>query len=424
VFINFNEGGESSMPKEILGQIIHQRLFLPLAIILLVYYINWFFLHSLSFQILGVKVGVKRIILWAAPEVLYCLVGKQFISNKLIFGIIIILLFTLITKIIVGNVSSLKSFLSVIITQFISGLGVIILFSPLYTLNESIFKLMFETPWGVAIGTLFEIIFPLIAFFCFRYYHISPLSNVGNKATKLAIVGAISFGLLFFLIYNSVLLIFVYYKTMDKRTLLMNMFCQWIAELGMGLSFYAFNSLDRKERETDYLKHEAEHKTLESKNDQLVQKVDILETEKGEVVQEREVLKTERDELVDKVNKLMEQNKQLIEKSPSPEEVDFILKNTISDMQGMRKSISDQKKYDIVLSKTSKTKVKLSSTEMGILELVIQGKNNKEIAKELHFSEGHVRNVISGLKEELELKSQRQLILFVIKNKLVDDDDE
>lgn len=54
----------------------------------------------------------------------------------------------------------------------------------------------------------------------------------------------------------------------------------------------------------------------------------------------------------------------------------------------------------------------LSEKERKILELVASGLTNKEIAEELHFSAGTIRNNISVLLEKLDLKNRTQLASF------------
>lgn len=54
----------------------------------------------------------------------------------------------------------------------------------------------------------------------------------------------------------------------------------------------------------------------------------------------------------------------------------------------------------------------LSEKEQKILELVASGLTNKEIAEELHFSAGTIRNNISALLEKLDLKNRTQLASF------------
>jgi DNA-binding NarL/FixJ family response regulator len=57
----------------------------------------------------------------------------------------------------------------------------------------------------------------------------------------------------------------------------------------------------------------------------------------------------------------------------------------------------------------------LTQKEISILELIAEGKSNREIAEQLYTSEGTLRNSISILLEKLELKSRTQLAIFYLK---------
>lgn len=60
----------------------------------------------------------------------------------------------------------------------------------------------------------------------------------------------------------------------------------------------------------------------------------------------------------------------------------------------------------------------LTAREKEICKLVGEGKNNKEISKELFLSEGTVKNNITNILEKLELRDRTQLAIFSIKNDL------
>lgn len=58
----------------------------------------------------------------------------------------------------------------------------------------------------------------------------------------------------------------------------------------------------------------------------------------------------------------------------------------------------------------------LTDKEFEIVRLVADGLNNKEIAAELFFGEGTVRNYISTILEKLQLRDRTQLACFYYKN--------
>lgn len=62
------------------------------------------------------------------------------------------------------------------------------------------------------------------------------------------------------------------------------------------------------------------------------------------------------------------------------------------------------------------TALGLTEKEFEIIRLVADGLNNKEIAAQLYFGEGTVRNYISTILEKLELRDRTQLACFYYKN--------
>ncbi|MBA5730115.1 response regulator transcription factor [Aerococcaceae bacterium INB8] len=58
----------------------------------------------------------------------------------------------------------------------------------------------------------------------------------------------------------------------------------------------------------------------------------------------------------------------------------------------------------------------LSEQEVELIHWVAQGLNNKEIAEQMHFSEGTIRNYLSNLLEKLELRDRTQLAIYYFKN--------
>lgn len=58
----------------------------------------------------------------------------------------------------------------------------------------------------------------------------------------------------------------------------------------------------------------------------------------------------------------------------------------------------------------------ITAKEMELIELIADGLSNKEIAEQLFFSEGTVRNYLSSILEKLELRDRTQLAVFYYKN--------
>ena len=66
-----------------------------------------------------------------------------------------------------------------------------------------------------------------------------------------------------------------------------------------------------------------------------------------------------------------------------------------------------------------KVNVRLGKRELEILNLIVEGKNNKEIAETMFISEGTVKNTISHMLNKLNLKDRTQLAVFAVKNNIL-----
>lgn len=62
----------------------------------------------------------------------------------------------------------------------------------------------------------------------------------------------------------------------------------------------------------------------------------------------------------------------------------------------------------------------LTEREVEVLRLVAGGSNNREIAEQLFISENTVKTHVSNILSKLGLEQRTQLVLYAIKNKLVD----
>ena len=62
----------------------------------------------------------------------------------------------------------------------------------------------------------------------------------------------------------------------------------------------------------------------------------------------------------------------------------------------------------------------LTEREMEVLRLVARGSNNREIARDLFISEKTVKTHVSNILGKLDLEQRTQLVIYAIKNKLVD----
>jgi DNA-binding NarL/FixJ family response regulator len=60
----------------------------------------------------------------------------------------------------------------------------------------------------------------------------------------------------------------------------------------------------------------------------------------------------------------------------------------------------------------------LSRNELKIIQLIGRGMSNKEITEKLNFSEGTIRNYISGVLSKLNLRDRTQIAIFAVQSGL------
>lgn len=92
----------------------------------------------------------------------------------------------------------------------------------------------------------------------------------------------------------------------------------------------------------------------------------------------------------------------------------YFQSNVAQKVVNQLKELSQDKNY---VSKDSNIQ-KLTKREIDICHLLAEGKNNKEIAKELYISEGTVKNHITNILEKLSLRDRTQLAIFAVKHRL------
>ena len=63
---------------------------------------------------------------------------------------------------------------------------------------------------------------------------------------------------------------------------------------------------------------------------------------------------------------------------------------------------------------------RLTDRELGVLKLVAQGLNNREIGKRLFISENTVKNHVRNILEKLQLHSRMEAVMYAMREKLLD----
>ncbi len=76
-------------------------------------------------------------------------------------------------------------------------------------------------------------------------------------------------------------------------------------------------------------------------------------------------------------------------------------------------------KADYLLKSSNEEYDNLADNEVKIIQTVGRGLSNKEIAKQLNFTEGTVRNYISSILKKMELRDRTQIAIFAIQSSIM-----
>lgn len=115
-------------------------------------------------------------------------------------------------------------------------------------------------------------------------------------------------------------------------------------------------------------------------------------------------------------------------KDIKPIELVQLIKSTVGGLQVIHKNVfnkmmrQDMKYIDIPLENVKENGtsiIHLTNREKSVLNLVICGKSNKEIAANLMLSEGRVRNIITSMFKKFGLEDRTQLAIYAFKNNIV-----
>ncbi len=115
-----------------------------------------------------------------------------------------------------------------------------------------------------------------------------------------------------------------------------------------------------------------------------------------------------------------------IVKDIKPEELILAVKSVYNNLYVMHSNVLKVLKEEILRITHERQKnndtidrYDLSPMEIKIIQQMVNGKSNKEIAAKLNFTEGTIKNKVSKLLSKLGLKDRTQIAVFAIKHNLI-----
>jgi DNA-binding CsgD family transcriptional regulator len=190
------------MPREILIQVIKEKLLLDFAVILFIYFLVILIIFKLNLHMLGINLKFKKMILNILLLMTYTTVGKQFLPGVAYSLAYIILTAVLIIILVRNEISWVKVVWSSFLGFAISGIGVLTIQTPI-SLHPAIGKFITTTPLGVACGATCEGICPLITYFLLKTVGISIIPPVKRKVTLLDLGNLYIFAVPFEFLYSA-----------------------------------------------------------------------------------------------------------------------------------------------------------------------------------------------------------------------------
>lgn len=105
---------------------------------------------------------------------------------------------------------------------------------------------------------------------------------------------------------------------------------------------------------------------------------------------------------------------------------DINAEELISTIKGTAKGLNviDENVYQNIVNKfnqpdNKKPEYTLTDKEIKLIELIVYGKSNKEIAAILNITEGRVKNIITSVLSKLGLSDRTSLAVYAVKNKYI-----
>jgi len=110
-------------------------------------------------------------------------------------------------------------------------------------------------------------------------------------------------------------------------------------------------------------------------------------------------------------------------KDVDPEEIIMIIKNTMKGLQVIHHNVYSKilkQFHDNKKPNNSPANIDLTDREIVIIRLIIQGKSNKEIAESVFLSEISIKKLVTKIFEKLNVEDRTQLVVYVMKNNIID----
>jgi DNA-binding NarL/FixJ family response regulator len=343
------------------------------------------------FRILGEKMPLGRIC--PAIILIVAFVSVRSLLPMNIFGYLLVSLMAL-SLLLFGRLDLYRSIFSAVITFFVSYLGNLLIESVLLVAYPGLASFFFGSTLGELTGAAIELFFPILAFLVFPRLSLRlPLKEKGEPYDFLDIVVPFTLGSMYYVInyaYVKVYMGFIH----QSKTLASDLKLLFIASFGIGGGVIII--LKAMKKRYDLLKkHHAEQLEFEQQQREL---------ERQRYETELRLTQEKIDGLNNQIAELEKLNETLQAIKTTPQKILDDLTGAINNAYGTagrleeyKKALLSQMEPGRVFDNVFITGVAFTEIEIKIIELIIEGKTNQEIGREVHLSPGTVKNIITDI---------------------------
>jgi DNA-binding NarL/FixJ family response regulator len=404
------------MTRELFTEIISRQLWLPLLCIILAYLISWFLGLRLGLLVMGVRTDLRKLSLICIFGSLYSFWAKQLLPMPLV-GLGLPVYTAMLLWLNARGLHPLKygwGSLTILLTSLISNT---IFQAPFCAADARIAHFLLQTPWGYVVGTGLESIGSVLALFLLPQLMpklkapLVPL--IGQKTNPLDFSALLVCLGLSFMVYLAAIVLYMGLVGGSQLVLLFFLFQLGSMVFMIVGHFQTLKSIQKR--------FEMEKYDLVAEKEKLATEKDLLEAEKTKLAADKVALEARVNQLEEKTLELAALNEQLMAKTRDPREA-------ATEIAGIAKQVLDyanvileqQRTFLIPKDSGSPAEVHLTPREREVLALVGQAKNNQQISEALNLEETYIRNIIYNLNTKLGTKDRAELVLFAIKNKIVE----
>jgi DNA-binding CsgD family transcriptional regulator len=259
-------------------------------------------------------------------------------------------------------------------------------------MNPKIGSFFFHTVFGNVIGSVIEVFFPLLALFISSKVSLRlPFREKNDPYDFFEIVLTWTFSCMFVVInYATMQVLFTFNK--DPQNFSSDLKFAWVASFGILGGVILLLKIMKKWY--DSLKERYEKEKQKREEEQRRFEIELRQTQ-------------------EKIDSLTKHHEELKDLKVDQEQIDFVW-NAIEQLKAYHRQLVAKKKYGFIFEKIINDKIEFDEIQTQIIELIVEGKSNREIAQIICLSEGRTANRITEILAKGGFKDRAALVAYYI----------